>query len=70
MTDDEMSAVIAEQAELQEEIDAIDGWDLERKAGIAMDALRVPAGDADVTKLFGGVVPRGAANFSAPDMLL
>ena len=50
MTDDEMNAVIAEQAELQEEIDAIDGWDLERKAEIAMDALRVPAGDADVTK--------------------
>ena len=42
MTDDEMNAVIAEQAELQEEIDAIDGWDLERKAEIAMDALRVP----------------------------
>ena len=54
MTDDEMNAVIAEQAELQEEIDAIDGWDLERKAEIAMDALRVPAGDADVTKLSGG----------------
>ena len=41
LTDDEMNAVIAEQAELQEEIDAIDGWDLERKAEIAMDALRV-----------------------------
>ena len=51
MTDDEMNAVIAEQAELQEQIDAIDGWDLERKAEIAMDALRVPDGKADVSKL-------------------
>ena len=54
LTDEEMNEVIAEQAELQEKIDAIDGWDLERKAEIAMDALRVPAGDADVTKLSGG----------------
>ena len=73
MTDDEMNAVIAEQAELQEEIDAIDGWDLERKAEIAMDALRVPAGDADVTKLSGGEKRRVALCqllLSAPDMLL
>ena len=54
LTDDEMNEVIAEQAELQEKIDAIDGWDMERKAEIAMDALRVPQGDADVTKLSGG----------------
>ena len=73
MTDDEMNAVIAEQAELQEEIDAIDGWDLERKAEIAMDALRVPAGEADVTKLSGGEKRRVALCqllLSAPDMLL
>ena len=73
MTDDEMNAVIAQQAELQEEIDAIDGWDLERKAEIAMDALRVPAGDADVTKLSGGEKRRVALCqllLSAPDMLL
>ena len=73
MTDDEMNAVIAEQAELQEEIDAIDGWDLERKAEIAMDALRVPAGDAGVTKLSGGEKRRVALCqllLSAPDMLL
>ena len=73
MTDDEMNAVIAEQAELQEEIDVIDGWDLERKAEIAMDALRVPAGDADVTKLSGGEKRRVALCqllLSAPDMLL
>ena len=73
MTDEEMSAVISEQAELQEEIDAIDAWDLERKAEIAMDALRVPSGDADVSKLSGGEKRRVALCqllLSAPDMLL
>ena len=73
LTDDEMNEVIAEQAELQEKIDAIDGWDLERKAEIAMDALRVPAGGADVTKLSGGEKRRVALCkllLSAPDMLL
>ena len=73
MSDDEMNAVIAEQAELQEEIDAIDAWDLERKAEIAMDALRVPQGDTDVTKLSGGEKRRVALCqllLSAPDMLL
>ena len=73
MSDDEMNAVIAEQAELQEAIDAIDAWDLERKAEIAMDALRVPPGDADVTKLSGGEKRRVALCqllLSGPDMLL
>ncbi len=73
LTDDEMNEVIAEQAELQEKIDAIDGWDLERKAEIAMDALRVPAGEADVTTLSGGEKRRVALCkllLSAPDMLL
>lgn len=73
LSDDEMNEVIAEQAELQEKIDAIDGWDMERKAEIAMDALRVPAGDADVTKLSGGEKRRVALCkllLSAPDMLL
>ena len=73
LTDDEMNEVIAEQAELQEKIDAIDGWDMERKAEIAMDALRVPHGDADVTKLSGGEKRRVALCkllLSAPDMLL
>jgi len=73
LTDDEMNGVIAEQAELQEKIDAIDGWDMERKAEIAMDALRVPAGDADVSKLSGGEKRRVALCkllLSAPDMLL
>ena len=73
LRDDEMNEVIAEQAELQEKIDAIDGWDLERKAEIAMDALRVPAGDSDVTNLSGGEKRRVALCkllLSAPDMLL
>ena len=73
MNDDEMNNLIAEQADLQEKIDAIDGWDLERKAEIAMDALRVPDGGADVTKLSGGERRRVALCkllLSAPDMLL
>ena len=73
MSDDEMNNLIAEQADLQEKIDAIDGWDLERKAEIAMDALRVPDGGADVTKLSGGERRRVALCkllLSAPDMLL
>ena len=73
LTDDEMNEVIAEQAELQEKIDAMDAWDLERKAEIAMDALRVPDGAADVTKLSGGERRRVALCrllLSAPDMLL
>ena len=73
LTHDEMNEVIAEQAELQEKIDAIDGWDMERKAEIAMDALRVPQGDADVTKLSGGEKRRVALCkllLIAPDMLL
>jgi ATP-binding cassette ChvD family protein len=73
LTDDEMNDLIAEQGELQEKIDAIDGWDLERKAEIAMDALRVPAGDEDVSKLSGGEKRRVALCrllLSAPDMLL
>ena len=73
LSDDEMNDLIAEQADLQEKIDAIDGWDLERKAEIAMDALRVPDGAADVTKLSGGERRRVALCrllLSAPDMLL
>ena len=73
LTDDEMNDLIAEQAELQEQIDAIDGWDLERKAEIAMNALRVPDGSADVSVLSGGERRRVALCkllLSAPDMLL
>ncbi|MFN4164040.1 MAG: energy-dependent translational throttle protein EttA [Ferrovibrio sp.] len=71
--DDEMNALIAEQAELQEKIDAANAWDLQRNVEIAMDALRCPASDADVTKLSGGEKRRVALCrllLSKPDMLL
>lgn len=73
MTDDEMNALIEEQAELQERIDACNGWDLERTIEIAMDALRCPPADADVTKLSGGEKRRVALCrllLQKPDMLL
>ena len=73
MTDDEMNALIAEQAELQEKIDACNGWDIERTIEIAMDALRCPPSDADVTKLSGGEKRRVALCrllLSKPDLLL
>jgi len=73
MTDDEMNDLIAEQGELQEKIDAADAWDLDRKVEIAMDALRCPPGDADVTTLSGGERRRIALCrllLSHPDMLL
>ncbi|MBT7941960.1 MAG: energy-dependent translational throttle protein EttA [Alphaproteobacteria bacterium] len=54
MDDDEMTALLAEQGELQEKIDACDGWEIERTVEIAMDALRCPPGDADVSVLSGG----------------
>ncbi|MGB0682621.1 MAG: energy-dependent translational throttle protein EttA [Magnetovibrionaceae bacterium] len=54
MDDDEMNNLLAEQGELQEKIDAVDGWELDRTLEIAMDALRCPDGEADVTKLSGG----------------
>ena len=73
MTDDEMNDLIAEQAELQEKIDAADAWDLDRKVEIAMDALRCPPADSDVTTLSGGERRRIALCrllLSHPDMLL
>ena len=73
MTDDEMTALLAEQSELQEKIDAADAWDLDRKAEIAMDALRCPPANADVTKLSGGERRRVALCkllLSQPDLLL
>ena len=54
MDDDEMTALLAEQGELQEQIDAVDGWELERTIEIAMDALRCPPADSGVEKLSGG----------------
>ncbi len=73
MSDDEMNALIEEQASLQEKIDAANGWDIERAVQIAMDALRCPPADADVTKLSGGEKRRVALCrllLSKPDMLL
>lgn len=73
LTDEEMNNLINEQAELQEKIDACNGWDLERTIEIAMDALRCPPADADVTKLSGGERRRVALCrllLSKPDMLL
>jgi len=73
MEDDEMNALIEEQGELQEKIDAADGWDLERTIEIAMDALRCPPGDADVTRLSGGERRRVALCrllLQKPDLLL
>ena len=72
-SDDEMEALIAEQGELQEKIDAADAWDLERKAEIAMDALRLPPAESGVETLSGGEKRRVALCqllLSAPDMLL
>ena len=73
LSDEEMNNLINEQTELQEKIDAADGWDIERKAQIAMDALRVPEPEADVSKLSGGEKRRVALCkllLSSPDMLL
>ncbi|MBI2236285.1 MAG: energy-dependent translational throttle protein EttA [Magnetospirillum sp.] len=73
MTDDEMNALITEQGELQEKIDHLNAWELQRTIEIAMDALRCPPGDADVTKLSGGERRRVALCrllLSHPDMLL
>ncbi len=73
LDDDEMNKVIEEQAEVQEKIDAADAWDIQNKVEIAMDALRCPPGDADVTKLSGGERRRIALCrllLEKPDILL
>ncbi|MEA3195035.1 MAG: energy-dependent translational throttle protein EttA [Betaproteobacteria bacterium] len=73
LEDDEMNALLAEQGDLQEKIDAANGWDLQRTIEIAMDALRCPPGDADVTKISGGERRRVALCrllLQKPDLLL
>ncbi len=73
MDEDEMTALLEEQGKLQDAIDTVGGWELDRKLEIAADALRLPAWDADVTKLSGGERRRVALCkllLSNPDMLL
>ncbi len=73
LTDDEMTELLEKQGDLQLKIDAIDGWDLDRKLDVAADALRLPPWDADVTQLSGGERRRVALCrllLSKPDMLL
>src|SRR5919108_57361 len=70
---DEMEKLLEEQARLQDRIDASNAWDLDRTVELAMDALRVPPGDADVAKISGGERRRVALCrllLSRPDMLL
>ncbi len=70
---DEMDKLLEEQARLQDKIDAVNAWDLDRTVEMAMDALRVPPGDADVGKISGGERRRVALCrllLSRPDMLL
>ena len=73
LDDDEMNSLLAKQAKLQDQIDAKDGWEVERTLEVAMDALRCPPGDADVSTLSGGERRRVALCrllLSKPDMLL
>ena len=72
-TDDEMNDLLAKQAELQEKIDSIDGWDIDRHIEIAMDALRCPPAESNISDLSGGEKRRVALCqllLSKPDMLL
>ncbi len=73
MSDDAMEKLLAEQGRLQDQIDAVNAWELDRQLEIAMDALRLPPPDADVTKLSGGERRRVAlcrVLLQAPDLLL
>lgn len=73
VSDDEMNKLLQEQGTLQDEIDAVGAWELDRKLEIAADALRLPDWDADVSKLSGGERRRVALCrllVSQPDMLL
>jgi sulfate-transporting ATPase len=73
MSDDEMNKLMEEQAKMQDKIDAVGGWELERKLEIAADALRLPPWEAIIGKLSGGEKRRVALCrllLSKPDMLL
>jgi ATP-binding cassette ChvD family protein len=73
MTDDAMEKLLGEQAKVQEQIEAANAWELDRKIEVAMDALRLPPGDAGVTTLSGGERRRVAlcrVLLEQPDMLL
>jgi sulfate-transporting ATPase len=73
MSDDEMQTLLEEQGEVQDRIDRTDAWSLDRMLDVAMDALRLPPSDADVTTLSGGERRRVALCrllLSAPDLLL
>jgi sulfate-transporting ATPase len=73
LSDDEMEKVLAEQARVQDAIEAANGWDLDRTVEIAMDALRCPPGDSTVATLSGGEVRRVALCrllLQKPDLLL
>jgi sulfate-transporting ATPase len=73
LTDEAMNDLIAEQGELQEKIEAANGWELDRTVEIAMDALRCPPGNADVATLSGGERRRVALCrllLQRPDLLL
>lgn len=72
-TDEEMTSLLNEQAKLQDRIEAAGAWDLDRKIEIAMDALRLPPGDAEVAHLSGGEARRVAlcrVLLEEPDLLL
>jgi sulfate-transporting ATPase len=73
LTDEQMNKLIDEQSRLQDQIEAVNAWELDHQVDMAMDALRCPPGDADVTKISGGEKRRVALCrllLSQPDMLL
>ena len=73
MSDDEMSKVLERQSALQDRIEALDAWSLDQRLDIAMEALRLPAAEAEIAHLSGGEKRRVAlcrVLLSRPDMLL